>query len=559
MVKKKNAAGLRERVFRCDKLPTHMNAGKQQKLKTMLVEWRECASEMATLMWNDFFKNGAFDPFFDPATSHRRKGIDVRSGLLRQIAGYFNVEPTAFEKKRLPEMISGLNDPLAEMKSCLGAAQVQMLRGQVLGTLNSYLSNRQNDFTKTVYGSTIPAAQRHALFIVNRAKAWFDLNRPLLRDGERIDLTDRLLARKIMSRIMSRNRFPDFSRIGMVVDQRIASLSPSDSANSFDMWLKLRVSRGTSGAIHIPVNGYRYFNERSGDKSKSLQIIEDRETGAVSIGVVTDVTEAFAQSREAYKTNPLHELALDFGLTTMFATNEGDLLGRGFLTKLEALDHTIAGIARHVQRGGGKPRSSQRYRKHVARARGFITTEMNRVINRLIVTHKPTKLFLERLDFSSPALSKRLNRILQNCGRAVLRTKLAAISQQFGIESTEVVSAYTSQTCSCCGYVDKRNRKTQSEFSCLWCGNSLHADVNASRNIRSDRFRSLPALRPGFRKTVLQLLVAGHLERNTRRTGSPADPRTDNPYFIDYQNEVRCLPCDAKAPLGKARQVDLTT
>ncbi|EJF06793.1 transposase [Thiovulum sp. ES] len=42
---------------------------------------------------------------------------------------------------------------------------------------------------------------------------------------------------------------------------------------------------------------------------------------------------------------------------------------------------------------------------------------------------------------------------------------------------------FTSQKCSKCGYIDKENRKTQSEFKCLKCGHSENADLNASKNI----------------------------------------------------------------------------
>jgi len=42
---------------------------------------------------------------------------------------------------------------------------------------------------------------------------------------------------------------------------------------------------------------------------------------------------------------------------------------------------------------------------------------------------------------------------------------------------------YTSQTCSSCGHVAKENRLTQAEFSCVECGFSENADLNASRNI----------------------------------------------------------------------------
>ncbi|TLX16612.1 zinc ribbon domain-containing protein [Rhizobium sp. MHM7A] len=267
--------------------------------------------------------------------------------------------------------------------------------------------------------------------------------------------------------------------------------------------------------------------------------------------MITDVGEAFQAARDAYAANANGPLALDFGLKTLFATNEGDLLGRDFLRKLKALDETLSGIARHVQRSGRKPRTSKRYVRHAERTRGYIRTELNRIINRLIATRRPSRLFLERLNFRSSRFSRQMNRLLQNCGRSVLQTKLQALSDEFGIETTEVVSAYTSQTCSCCGYVDKRNRPSQEQFSCKWCGNKMHADVNASRNIGSERFRSFTVLRPGIRKAVLDVLVSEHIERNKRRRGSPSDPRETNPYFEDWKPEVRFLPLAASCEWQK--------
>ena len=43
--------------------------------------------------------------------------------------------------------------------------------------------------------------------------------------------------------------------------------------------------------------------------------------------------------------------------------------------------------------------------------------------------------------------------------------------------------AYTSQTCSYCGSVDKKYRLSQSEFVCTNCGLIINADVNAAQNI----------------------------------------------------------------------------
>ena len=48
----------------------------------------------------------------------------------------------------------------------------------------------------------------------------------------------------------------------------------------------------------------------------------------------------------------------------------------------------------------------------------------------------------------------------------------------------EVPAAYTSQTCSRCGYQDKNNRKSQALFRCINCGFSENADKNAAEIIK---------------------------------------------------------------------------
>lgn len=45
--------------------------------------------------------------------------------------------------------------------------------------------------------------------------------------------------------------------------------------------------------------------------------------------------------------------------------------------------------------------------------------------------------------------------------------------------------AYTSQTCPCCGNIDRENRKTQELFLCIDCGYSSNADYNSSINIKN--------------------------------------------------------------------------
>lgn len=60
-----------------------------------------------------------------------------------------------------------------------------------------------------------------------------------------------------------------------------------------------------------------------------------------------------------------------------------------------------------------------------------------------------------------------------------LKYKLGWLSGTY----VEVSPQYTSQKCSKCGNINKDNRKTQSNFCCITCNHTEHADINAALNI----------------------------------------------------------------------------
>ena len=68
-----------------------------------------------------------------------------------------------------------------------------------------------------------------------------------------------------------------------------------------------------------------------------------------------------------------------------------------------------------------------------------------------------------------------------------LQQKIEYKSEVEGIKVRYVKAAYTSQKCSQCGYIDKENRKTQSEFICQSCSYKTGADYNASQNIANSK------------------------------------------------------------------------
>jgi putative transposase len=80
--------------------------------------------------------------------------------------------------------------------------------------------------------------------------------------------------------------------------------------------------------------------------------------------------------------------------------------------------------------------------------------------------------------------SKRgLARAIADAGWRAFRTMLEQKAERYGREIRVVNPAYTSQQCSCCGHIEKANRKTQADFRCVQCGHAENADINAARNI----------------------------------------------------------------------------
>jgi len=67
----------------------------------------------------------------------------------------------------------------------------------------------------------------------------------------------------------------------------------------------------------------------------------------------------------------------------------------------------------------------------------------------------------------------------------------------------EVAPQYSSQECAACGYIHQDNRKSQSEFVCLSCGNQDHADHNAAKVI--------------MRRGVQQLLSGQGIQKEKKR------------------------------------------
>jgi len=77
---------------------------------------------------------------------------------------------------------------------------------------------------------------------------------------------------------------------------------------------------------------------------------------------------------------------------------------------------------------------------------------------------------------------KRTSRFMNHFVYANIFDKLEQTCEDSGVQIHKVVPTYSSQRCSACGWVRKRNRNGK-EFKCTKCGFIFDADLNASRNI----------------------------------------------------------------------------
>lgn len=77
-----------------------------------------------------------------------------------------------------------------------------------------------------------------------------------------------------------------------------------------------------------------------------------------------------------------------------------------------------------------------------------------------------------------------LNRSLRSAALGGIASKLEYKTRLTGRNRLVLVNpAYTSQTCSKCGYCDSRNRESQAVFECKQCHARMNADLNAANNI----------------------------------------------------------------------------
>jgi IS605 OrfB family transposase len=151
--------------------------------------------------------------------------------------------------------------------------------------------------------------------------------------------------------------------------------------------------------------------------------------------------------------------------------------------RLRAVKRRYKHLKEVLQRVG--TRSAHRKLQRLSGRERRFALDTNHCISKAIVSKHFDLFALEKLHVRrSRRNGTRFNNLLGSWSPDQLRRFIMYKSEAIGKAIVEVDPRHTSQRCSRCGFVHKRNRYGLN-FRCGKCGFTLNADLNASRNIEA--------------------------------------------------------------------------
>jgi IS605 OrfB family transposase len=245
----------------------------------------------------------------------------------------------------------------------------------------------------------------------------------------------------------------------MYVSCTIAELKDSKEAKQFDAWLHI-ASIGNKITMDIPIKFHKHYN-RLCSKGKRLN----------SYIITPNYVQFVFEIQTGLKKEGKKCVGIDTGINALASLSTGEQLGKDIKQNIER-------VKRCKQGSNGKLRARRALKQRIDEiAKEVIKKDFDLiVVESLKNLGKNTKL--KRL------LSKNIRRSIGTWNWKYWLARLEQRCEDNRVSFRSVSPYYTSQTCSCCGHVDRRNRDGE-VFQCQKCDHTDNADINASRNILS--------------------------------------------------------------------------
>ena len=184
-------------------------------------------------------------------------------------------------------------------------------------------------------------------------------------------------------------------------------------------------------------------------------------------------------------TDPGGFLGVDLGIANIATTGDGTRHSGKYLNRQR---HRSRHLRRKLQ-AKGTTSARRLLRKRSRKEARFAADVNHRIAKRIVTEAQRTGRGIALEDLTGIRARVRLRKpqrvTLHSWAFAQLGRFTAYKATLAGVPLVFVDPAYTSQMCSACGHISKKNRPGQATFCCTSCGFAEHADVNAARNIAS--------------------------------------------------------------------------
>ena len=287
--------------------------------------------------------------------------------------------------------------------------------------------------------------------------------------------------------------------------------------DTFDYWLRISTLE-KQHPLRVPVKLADYHREALKGKTINSSVTLNKRDGVWWLTLTYDTIIPIQTKPDA----PV--VGIDVGIANFLTTSTGKHYGtfQGKLRDRQKRDREKrrrkAKLRACLQKKGVKklPSTSSRNGQKLAR---YIRQEINRAVNQCLHEHEGYQIVYERLSVRTMKYKARaMNAYLYTSNLAHIPEQLAWSTAKQGIAATKVKSAYSSQECSVCHYVDRANRPNRQTFCCKVCGHTAHADENAALNIER-RLHDWELCACSDRKAVKALLLRRHQEWRERHSG----------------------------------------
>ncbi len=308
---------------------------------------------------------------------------------------------------------------------------------------------------------------------------------------------------------------PTLRHLCIQANGNVAKLEKAEDS-AFDYWLKLS-TLDKGHPLLIPVQLADYHKEQ----------LTDPETGkrrtinsSVTLNKRDDVwwlTLTYDETIAVQTLSDAPVIGIDVGIANFITTSDGKQYGsfHGRLRDRQKRDREKrrrkAKLRKCLEKRGvpkeklpsTSSATGQRLMRHVRQS-------INRAVTLCFEEHEGCQFAYEQLSVASMRHKARaMNAYLRASNLAHIPDQVIWNATKRGVQATRVKSAYSSQECRACHYVDRKNRPNQGTFHCKVCGHTTHADKNAAENIAS-RLGDLELRACQNRQEVKMLLMRRH-------------------------------------------------